>query len=222
MKPTTLCEEVIDGMPREYVHGGEYYPQQFRWVDNKYIDDVLRGNHKIFPMRMEKPAGVWLSGNMGWAEWCRSEGMVDKFLVNYSSLKAFVSPRIKVCEIGSREDFERLGGGKIEDVWVLIPMSNEERRQIREAYGEFFQGIKENYGGIHLSHEGEMQLSNIFEGWVMDSTVIFNPRDLRYEMVTREELGQLGWDKYDWIITKEAHQWREDIAGLYNGNTNRA
>lgn len=203
----TLRERLSEGRPIEYgINQGDYQPQQFCWVPNEHIDDVLRGNCKLSQSKLTKPAGVWISGNEGWVEWCEIDN--PDFLIDTTPLKAYVSPEIRICEIGSREDFESLCERLRID---YSKISVQESRS--EDYEELFDAIKrEGYGGIHLSHRGMRNLQDHeFFGWDSDCTVIFDPRNLSFELLTPKELKILGWDKYDWIKTLEGY--REDCEG---------
>lgn len=217
-----LCEELDDGYfytYKEYmIHKGEYQPQQYRWVRNKFIGETLNGSdflHRSHPIT--KLRGVWISGNKGWTEFCESnkhfyDNQEEWLLYNRTPLKAYVNPKIRICEIHSMKDLEALCQQYNTDIEPLLFVKNniyplgEQRKREEEAYHSLFQSIAQDHGGIHLSRNGTLELIDIFFSWDCDNTVIFNPKNVSYELLTNEEVRILGWDKYPWIITLEQYQ----------------
>lgn len=149
----------------------------------------------------DTPDGVWISGNMGWAEYCKEGSVVS--LKNQTPLKAYVPQDIVICELASFSDFRSLCEQLGIDFGPFsgFPLIKDPFKQ-GEKYGELFDRIQSVYDGIHLSWNGYIDLREIFN-WGCDSTVIFDPANLEVELLTLKELRVLGWDKYGWIITKE-------------------
>lgn len=186
--------------------------QQYYWVPNRHVAIVLKGGVKISPPKKMKPAGVWISPfKDGW-----ETSDVDRAVKNCTPLKAYISSQTKICHIESLKDVksicERYNIPKIVGIDESIDrVGNTEL--FADSHRVFFEKIIfEGYDGIHITRKAALDLddNDILIGWDIDSTVIFYPKNLSFELMTKKEIRQLGWDKYDWIITKESYSLHDD------------
>ncbi|MBW2989084.1 hypothetical protein KY358_02065 [Candidatus Woesearchaeota archaeon] len=206
--PTHLKLEMRDGIYPVYkINDRIYYPQQFHWVPNRHLDYVLdKGGRLTEGPLLIKPDGLWLSDSLDWVSWCQTNK--PAYLLDCTPLKAYLLSDTKICELHSIDDFTNTcRNEKILSEEKLKVVLNE-NILIRES--GFFQNLSEKgYSGIHLGFNGEYGLRDIFMLWNVDSTVIFDKTKLKFELLTSEELKELGWDHYKDIITLEDYKGRK-------------
>lgn len=172
------------------INQGDYQPQQFAWVPDEYVKLVLEGNAQPKRGGSYKPTGVWISGSEGWA---RLRGARQLFKDGRTPLKAFVDYSVRLCELGSLEDLIAVGkevmGGLPGE--ILKPFDYPDGNIRSTGFFEKLQGS--GYGAVHITHSGIGELGYIFYGWDVDSTVVFDPKHVRFERLRPEELQELGW-----------------------------
>ena len=177
-----------------------YCPQQFSWVRNDVLKAVLGGYAKVSRGQLVKPAGIWLSGNEGWARWC--EAHYVSALSDTTPLKAHISPQVKICELASLEDLMAVSEAVGAFPANLREMERRNVDEIGRMNTAFFEAVGRIYGGIHLQPSGVTSLYDFFV-WDCDSTVVLGPENVSFELLTRNELQQLGWGHYGWIQAKD-------------------
>ncbi len=160
------------------------------WVDSKYKEDILNGKFKLARTNLiSKPAGLWLSWNGGWEQFCKDD--FTSWMGTRVCLKAKIKPNLKIWLINTFEDFL--------EVWnrFTFPLVIKPEAKLRfqfdtcsilklyeckERGKDFWEWLQREFkiDGVALTDIGqcETRMSTWLYGWDVASVVIFNPKNV--------------------------------------------